>query len=293
MTEKPCDFGEFLDPGYAGCTHGEAIPRDRWTRPVVNGKSLTRVSTLAKLLEDQTGLKRWLGARTIEGFTNRRDLRDAAVTVLAAPTDDTENKLREIAELAAEAGGAGQAATRGTALHAISLAGAVSGTISGLADEAMVASHAAMVTALEAENLQIMMVEQFVVNRRMGYAGSIDAYLRSDVDGRWYTGDVKTSVKLNDLEWSKGRPVAVQLRGYALGKRWCPEYGDLRTPPVDTEIGWLISVPLDAGRAVVTPVDIGGIGKEGLELAVWAHKWRKSDAVTAAARKLDRKAVKA
>jgi hypothetical protein len=255
---------------------------------VVAGKSLTRVSTLAKLLEDQSGLKRWLGARTVEGLINRRDLRDAAVTVLSTPGMDTENDLREIAELAAEAGGAGQAATRGTALHAIALTGAVTGTVSGLADESMIASHAAMVTALEAENLQIMMVEQFVINRRMGYAGTIDSYLRSDVDGRWFVGDVKTSAKLNDLEWSKGRPVAVQLRGYALGRRWCPEYGDLRTPPVDTEIGWLISVPLDAGRAVVTPVDIGGVGKEGLELAVWAHKFRKSDAVAAAARKLDR-----
>ena len=56
------------------------LPRDRWGRPLIEppdggkAKPYTRVSTLAKTLDDKTALSKWLCRQTAIGLAQRPDL---------------------------------------------------------------------------------------------------------------------------------------------------------------------------------------------------------------------------
>ena len=97
------------------------IPRDRWSRPLITpadgGKPVpyTRMSTLAKALDDKSALTKWKQRQTIIGLAARPDLVQVAQTVKG---DD--RKLDEIAETAMVAAESERAANLGTALHSLS-----------------------------------------------------------------------------------------------------------------------------------------------------------------------------
>jgi hypothetical protein len=97
------------------------IPRDRWGRPLIvpigGGKPVgyTRVSTLAKALDDKTALTKWKQRQVVIGLGARPDL----VAVAGAVKND-DRKLDEIVETAMTAAESERAANIGTALHALS-----------------------------------------------------------------------------------------------------------------------------------------------------------------------------
>ena len=88
----------------------DAIPRDRWGRPMIvpadGGKPVayTRVSTLAKVLDDKTALTRWKQRQTAIGMSMRPDL----VAKAGAKRDDkrTVDEVVEEAMVAASSSAA-------------------------------------------------------------------------------------------------------------------------------------------------------------------------------------------
>ncbi len=95
-----------------------AIARDRWGRPLITpiggGKPIgyTRVSTLAKAIDDTEGLTQWKLRQAIIGLTRRSDL----ISLAASKTDDKAT-LNRVAKEAMDAADSGAAANTGTALH--------------------------------------------------------------------------------------------------------------------------------------------------------------------------------
>jgi len=96
----------------------QAIIRDRWGRPLIEpiggGKAIpyTRVSTLAKALDDKTGLTKWMQRMVLEGVSSRPDL-----AALASAAKGDAKQLGKIVELAMAAAESDRAANLGTAIH--------------------------------------------------------------------------------------------------------------------------------------------------------------------------------
>ena len=99
--------------------NADTIPRDRWGRPLIDpigpGKPVpyTRVSTLAKALDDKTALTQWKCRQTAIGLATRADL----ITKTKAVGDD-RRALNEVVDEALAAAASDRAANVGTALHA-------------------------------------------------------------------------------------------------------------------------------------------------------------------------------
>ena len=95
--------------------------RDRWGRPLIppadGGKSIpyTRVSTLAKELDNKEGLMLWKQRMVALGIGKRPDL--AEMAAVTAPDD--KGKLSEIVKAAMAAAESDKAANTGTVLHAL------------------------------------------------------------------------------------------------------------------------------------------------------------------------------
>src|SRR5436190_1707487 len=102
-------------------------PRDRWGRPLVvppeGGEPVvyTRVSTLAKALDDLNGLIKWKQRKTAEGLIRRPDLYTRVSGELANGDPDvdwpTKRALDDICEEAMEAAGASSGRSSGSAFH--------------------------------------------------------------------------------------------------------------------------------------------------------------------------------
>lgn len=221
------------------CPHGDDIHRDRFGRPVIDGRSRTRVSTLAGTLEDQGGLITWKAGMALKGATETH-LRQARMGEPIGP----------IVEDAATRGGAMDAATEGTMAHEHCLTyladpDAFDPTPLDARQGAMVAAFA---EAVDQAGLRYVHHEQFVV--ASGWAGTYDLALADD-EGRVYLADIKTGAK----EWDAKYPmkVATQLAAYAAGTRYCPVSGWLATPAWSGLL--LITVPLNKGTAKVLTVN--------------------------------------
>ena len=98
----------------------EDIARDRWGRPLIDpvdgGKAVayTRVSTLAKTLDNKEQLMRWKCRQTALGLGKRNDL-----VAMAGAVGDDKGKLDEIVAEAMSAAASNAAANLGTTLHAL------------------------------------------------------------------------------------------------------------------------------------------------------------------------------
>lgn len=267
MTDYPPDNECTWGPGpMHGCQHGADVPRNHWGQGeiTIGGKvrALPRVSTLAGQLDNKGGLIRWAQANAVRGMALSRALRDRAIVAVTA---SDEKELGTIVAEAETRGGSTDAADRGTALHSVVMPALVTGTDPQLDDDSMMASIMAARKALAEAELVAVLAEQFGVNVEEGYCGTYDLLVRHEPTGRHYVLDVKTSAKLNDRNYP--HKVAIQLACYSRAERWCPYRGLLRSPEIDQERAFLLSLPLDAGAAYLDPVDIA-TGWEGLHLAL-------------------------
>ena len=105
------------------------IPRDRWKRPLIvppNGGErvpYTRVSTLAKALDDLNQLMAWKQRKTAEGLVRRPDLLTRVAGALANGDPDpdwpTKRDLNDVCAQAIEAAGASKGSSAGTGFHAL------------------------------------------------------------------------------------------------------------------------------------------------------------------------------
>lgn len=220
------------------------IPRDRWGRPLIapvdGGKPVpyTRVSTLAKALQDTTALTKWKQRQVAIGMGVRSDL-----PVKAAAVKDNDKELNAIVEEAMSAAESSRAANLGTAIHAMTE------RIDDGADmiEFPADFHSTLLAYKEAmAGIEILGKEEFVVVDELEAAGTFDRLVQLP-DGRTVVADIKTGKD----EPNYPHASTIQIATYAHGHLYTVEQGRAGHLPelgVSTDVGLLIHLP--AGRGV-------------------------------------------
>lgn len=282
MIDDELDAREDTVCDWPGCVHGDEIERDRWGRPLgpwVDDETSVaiRMSTMSKAAthSDPGGLMDWAAARAVEGILRDRGASDAARVALS--TGD-EKAVKAAVARASTAGGRDTSAERGTALHEAIVADLQGAPLDLLDPDASRSAQAARI-ALEKAGLRVVLAEQFGVlhdpETGLVVAGSYDLLV---TDGEAFrVADIKTSAKLNDRRYPLG--VSAQVAGYARMRRYCPRVGWLRDPEIDLDLGYLLSVPIDAGEAFLDRLDLQ-IGWTGLRLGHAVREWQSEKPLT-------------
>lgn len=232
-------------------TDAPEVHRDRWGRPLITppggGEPVpyTRVSTLAKALDDQRNLIDWKARKTAEGLVRRPDLLTRTAGALANGDPDTDwptkKALNAVVREATEAAGSSRGASAGTGFHALTEA----------IDRGLEVLH---VPAADRERLdqyreamrgvEVLDVELFVVNDTLRAAGTLDRLMRLP-DGRVVVGDLKSGKS----EAAYPLATTTQVAIYATGSRYDVATGE-RTPlhpDLDLSTGVLIHMPPSGG----------------------------------------------
>lgn len=251
--------------------HQEA-PKDRWGRykiaDPVSGKEkgYTRVTTIAKTMDDQGSLADWKTRMAITGLVKRPDLLAQASTNL-----DDRSRLNRLAEDAIEAAGAYGRANLGTALHAIT-----EQLDLGLNPDVLVNLRADIDAYLNGvAGADITMhreyIEVLLINDEYEYAGTADRIVTLP-DGRMVIFDLKTGT---DLSYSYGN-IAVQLAAYA-NAEWVYDWKTgMRSPmpDIDKTVGIICHLPAGEARCDFYTVDLVA-GYEALKMSFQVRNWRK------------------
>ncbi|GAC1374267.1 MAG: hypothetical protein NVSMB4_01610 [Acidimicrobiales bacterium] len=203
----------------------------------------TRVSTLAKKLEDQGGLTSWKQKVTALGLVADRSLYGRFAAIAGTVPDPLKDKSikRDLSALIGEAfkaGGGERAANTGTTIHTLTEA-----VDSGVEPEFVPDELAPILDAYlwGTTDLGVEAMEGFVVTDEVRAAGSFDRLYRLP-DGRVVIGDIKTGA--DEPKYPNG--VTVQCAIYAHGQSY-----DVRTdtrtplhPDLDPTTGLLVHLPL-------------------------------------------------
>ncbi len=264
------------------------IPRDRWGRPLITppdgGKPIayTRVSTMAKSLDDTSNLMAWKQRVTAVGLARRVDLRTRLAGIIASNPDDPvggpgKRDLTALCTEAAEAGGASAAASTGTGIHELTEA-VDRGTDPAdlLVDDSLVDRLRQYAYAMAA--LEVLDIETFVVNDAVQAAGTFDRLVRLP-DGRVVVADLKTGN--HDADYPLG--VATQIAIYANGHRYNPATGERAPlhPDLDPTTGVLIHLPQKGDGCHLYTLDLTA-GWQAARTAAEVHRIRKWRANTIA-----------
>lgn len=252
------------------------IPRDRWQRPLIRPldggelESYTRVSTLAKSLDDMNGLMSWCERKAVEGMVRRPDLltRAAGIVALGNPDDSWELKkqMNAVCKEAKEAAGASRGASSGTGFHALTEAidRGMEPEFVPEADRARLDDYRRALHGYKA-----LEVELFVVNDELRAAGTFDRLLLCP-DSRVRVADLKSGKSENAYPFA----TTVQISTYAHSMRYDPETGE-RSPlhaALDLSTGLLIHLPPTGGCEVI-PLDLD-LGWEAAKTAVKVRGFR-------------------
>jgi hypothetical protein len=219
----------------------DKIKRDRWKRPLIppvgGGEPVpyTRVSTLAKALDNKDALMTWKQRQMAIGMGLRPEL---------APLVDATDKraLDDIVRQAMDAAESDKAANIGTDLHKLT-EHIDAGTMPPHLPTEYVADLDAYEQAMKP--IKILGIEQFIVCDELMAAGTFDRLVRLP-DGRIMVADIKTGQHEPRYPHSSTTQIAV----YAHGTLFDPEKGRLGYLPdlgVSTDEGLLIHLP--AGKA--------------------------------------------
>lgn len=258
---------------------------DRWNRYVIGGVGHTRVTTVAKTLDDGGSLAPWKSTMSIVGLFNRRGLM-AQWESLIAETDrdpwyrskESKARCKRLVEECATAGGSTDAADVGTSLHALTAMVDRGFTTPGIspATEADLSAYVdALITygvAIDPEH-----VETTLVLGGWQVAGSAD---RLNVRVRGFDEPMVADIKTGqDLQYS-WQSIAIQLAAYANAET---RYVFGATPAEDRHIGLpecskthALVIHLPAGKATCSlhVVDIAR-GWEAFKLAMHVRTWRQ------------------
>jgi hypothetical protein len=249
----------------------EEAPKDRWGRYLVQqpeGKprGYTRVTTVAKTLDDTASLADWKVRMAITGLVQRPDLLAQASTSI-----DDRARLNKIANDCVEASGGYSRANLGTALHAITEQidlGLKPAILPGLqADiDAYIAGIAAYGIKMHDEFIEVLLI-----NDELEYAGTADRIVTL-MDGRLVIFDLKTGT---DLSYSYGN-IAVQLAMYA-NAEWMYNWktGERQPmPDLDKTVGIICHLP--AGDATVNFHEVNLVaGWDAAKQSFATREWRK------------------
>jgi hypothetical protein len=248
-------------------------PKDRWGRYKISDpasgkeRGYTRVTTIAKVLDDSSSLADWKTRMAITGIVQRADLLAQASTSL-----DDRSKLNKIANDAIEAAGAYSRANLGTALHSITQQidlGMKPQVLAGLQSdiETYIASIAAWDFGMKKEWIEVLLI-----NDEFEYAGTADRIVTTR-DGKICIFDLKTGT---DLSYSFGS-IAVQLAMYA-NADWIYDWktGE-RTPlpeGLDMKEGIICHLPAGEANCKFYTVDLEA-GWEAAKMSFATRNWRK------------------
>ena len=264
MIAPTADLAEFAAP-----------KRDRWGRPIITppdgGKPVayTRVSTLAKTLDDQSGLMLWKQRQTILGVAKRADL-----YTLAKSANGDKQTLNDVAKQAMDAADSSAAANTGTALHSFTEAIDLGHDIDAPSEYA--ADLAAYANATKP--LTVVLAERFCVNDVLQTAGSFDRLVRLP-NGQTCIADLKTGKDAPRYAHS----TAAQVATYANSLLYDPLTG-ARTElpgPLNLDIGLLIHLPIGAGECTIYKLDLA-FGFQWAQVATEVRAWRKAKPATLA-----------
>jgi hypothetical protein len=232
---------------------------------IVDGKTLPRVSTIIKPLDDPYNLHRNDLRRAVWGAVQGDDLVALARSV---PVDD-RSTLERVVDSAHERSRSSAAANLGTAKHA-ELAAIDEGRRS-----ATDADELAYVEAIAAAGLEPLYVEQVVLNEEAPepYAGTADRFYGEKATGRVLVGDIKTG---QDPKWfhrSTTAQVAAYVRGTAL---WDPGGRARIAMPegLDLTTGLLVHCPVGQARCELYSLDLVA-GWRAFRLALEVRQWRR------------------
>lgn len=243
--------------------------RDRYGRylivPEGGGKPvpMTRATTVAKTLEDGSGLMTWAKRQTARGMALRPDL----VAAVATTDPDDKRRLNSLAEDAMTAAGSGASATVGTALHRATELADLGQPVPDMFAERVAEYRSALDAARVVVDPDL--VECVLVLWEHQVAGTADRIVT--VGGHRYVFDLKTGSSV-DYPHS----FAVQLATYAAADH----IYDTRTetlrpmPDVDQERAIICHLPAQGGPCTLHWLDISA-GRAALDHALWVRDWRK------------------
>lgn len=252
------------------------LTRDRWGRPLIippgggEPTGYTRVSTLAKALDDLNNLMAWKCRKTAEGLIRRPDLLTLVSGAIANGDPDadwpTKRALNDAVGQAMEAAGSSKGATAGTGFH--SLTEAIDRGNDPLfvsaADQLRLDAYRAATA-----NLEMLDMECFVVNDTVQSAGTFDRLVRLP-DGAVVVADLKSGKSEATYPFA----TTVQIATYANGHRYDVETGE-RAPlhaDLDKSRGLLIHLP-PSGGCVLYLLDLR-VGWEAAQIAAQVRDLR-------------------
>ncbi len=258
-------------------SHAAEVPRYRYGRPLIappgggEPTPYTRVSTLAKALDDTSGLMAWKQRKTAEGLLRRPDLLTRLAGILATGDPDTDWRIKKalnaVCVEATEAAAASKGASAGTGLHALTEA-----IDRGREPEFVTDADRVRLEAYRAATAgyEVLDVECFVVNDAVRAAGTFDRLLMCP-DRKVRVADLKTGKSEADYP----RATATQIATYANGSRYDPETGQRRKlhDELDLHRGILIHLP-PSGGCVLYELNLD-IGWEAAKAAASAMTIRK------------------
>ena len=246
------------------------IERDRYGRPMVvppeGGMAIpyTRTTTVAGSLDDGHALVAWKLRMAAAGLSMRPDL-------LLAVSAAREDKLMmdKLVDDSIDAAGGTQAATIGTALHALTEK-LDRGQELGVIPHDYVADIQAYEQATK--NFENINIEQFCVLDKFKIAGTPDRVVR--YKGELFISDLKTG------SISYPHKIAMQLAVYANGLPYDPATTTRGTwGNVNTKKGIIVHLPAGGGECTLHFVDIAQ-GWKAIQLAMKVRTWRDTKKIT-------------
>lgn len=252
--------------------------RDRWGRylvlPATGGKltGYTRATTVAKALDDGSGLIGWSKRMVALGLAQRADL-----LALVATSNGDKRTLDDVCERAAEAGGSTIRRDLGTAVHAMLEQSWADPDY--VAPAPYTADIEAVHAALAAHGLTVdtTMVERIVVDDTHQIAGTFDLLVKCP-DGGLRVADIKTGSSLMGA-LSFSIQLAIYANADALYTQGAAADGSQDTrepmPPIANDYGYIIHVQPESGRCDIHTIDLT-VGLDALELAMNVRQMRKA-----------------
>ncbi len=253
----------------------DRIPRDRWGRPLITppggGKATayTRVSTLAKTLDNKEQLMRWKCRQTVIGLGRRNDL-----VAMAGAVGDDRGKLDEIVSEAMTAAASNAAANLGTTLHALT-EHVDNGTQPDFLPSELVGDLTAYEEAMR--GITVLGAEKFIVNDEVQAAGTFDRLVA--VPG---VGMVVADIKTGQHEPDYPHGVCTQVATYARGHLYDHDQGRIKYLPdlgVSTDVGLMIWLPAGKARCELYLLDLA-LGWELAKTAARVRDVYKSKPIT-------------
>lgn len=294
ITDNP--FGDDFDLPEGSQSDSKEIEYDRWGRyanlPAIPGvcgvQPWTRVTTLAKTLEDTYYLDLWKQRQILLGIMDNPDLLNAAKGSRFNPTSQHgKNILNSIASQAMENAGSWTGASKGTKFHDLTEAfdrgqGAGISIEIDTEDPDSITMVRAYDALLKRHDIRVIpeLMERVICVPSLGVAGRLDRIISDG--GVYRIGDVKSQKTLDFGHMS----LAIQLAIYANATHmldtetwtWVP-MGDLLPEGLDRSTGVIMWVPAEEpGRAEIHDVDLE-FGWTLARAAVKVREWRKTKGV--------------